>query len=234
MLIVNLFSHYKRYIILELCSASLEDFIESKYDGPMPSDLDVLIQISSGLQYIHQKKLAHCDMKPANILIASQDDTTIMKLSDFGFCRLANDNESFSLSKVRGTEGWMSAELLENLYSSDGERKLRGTISSDVFATGCVFFNFLQKNHPFGLPIDREKNIMDKNPVNLSSKSSLTHDITCFAVKIACVELKQRDDFPYNIIASMIKPQVERLSIDKVLKMLQNQTITPPSCNPET
>ncbi len=122
--------------MLELCAGTLTDFCENKYKGPdLPPDSIVLLQIASGLDYIHSKKLVHRDIKPDNILI-SLTIPVKMKLSDFGLCKKVSPRGTFAQSGLRGTLNWMAPELLEIMHNPDYDTNdlPRGTIESDTFA----------------------------------------------------------------------------------------------------
>lgn len=69
-----------------LAQLFLDDDDPKKYKGPMPSDLQVLHQIASGLNFLHSKNIVHGDVKPENIL-NSLSRPVEMKLSDFGFSK---------------------------------------------------------------------------------------------------------------------------------------------------
>jgi serine/threonine protein kinase len=160
--------------VLELCAGTLTDYCEKKYNGPaLPLDGRVLYQIANGLHYIHSQNLVHRDVKPDNILI-SKTTPVQMKLSDFGFVKKTSSRGTFTQqSGLKGTLIWMAPEILELLnHSSDStsEELPRGSIQSDTFAAGCVFFYVLTRGkHPFGrnsltIPI----NILNKNPIELN------------------------------------------------------------------
>ncbi len=156
-----------RYLVLELCAGTLADFCKKKYDGPMPPNDIVLYQITNGLHYIHSQKLVHRDVKPDNILISITTPVQ-MKLSDFGFVKKTSPHGTFTQSGLKGTEKWMAPEILELVDQSSSERP-HGTIQSDTFAAGCVFFYFLTRGkHPFGKSIKILGNIFDKNPIELN------------------------------------------------------------------
>lgn len=65
--------------------------------GPLklPTLLRVAVEICRGMDYLHKRKIAHRDLKAANLLM---DETGIVKIADFGVAR------------VMDTAGIMTAE----------------------------------------------------------------------------------------------------------------------------
>ncbi|XP_012320163.1 serine/threonine-protein kinase/endoribonuclease IRE2 isoform X1 [Aotus nancymaae] len=152
------------YIALELCRASLQEYVENP-------DLDrgglepevVLQQLMSGLAHLHSLHIVHRDLKPGNILITGSDSQGLGRvvLSDFGLCKkLPAGRCSFSLhSGIPGTEGWMAPELLQ-LLPPDSP-----TSAVDIFSAGCVFYYVLSGgSHPFGESLYRQANILTGVP----------------------------------------------------------------------
>ena len=160
--------------MLELCAGTLEQFIKEEYKGPMPPDEIVLYEIACGVAYIHSKKLVHRDIKPENILISLTDtDPVMMKVSDFGLSKSVNSRGSYSVSGIKGTHNWMAPELLE-LADSEEEITKRGSVQSDIFSTGCVFFYFATRGiHLFGKGMRIAANILENKPVNLKGDEIL-------------------------------------------------------------
>ncbi|XP_042096093.1 serine/threonine-protein kinase/endoribonuclease IRE2 isoform X5 [Ovis aries] len=106
------------YIALELCRASLREYVEH----PEPNGWGLepgmaLQQLMAGLAHLHSLHIVHRDLKPGNVLIAGPDSQGLGRvvLSDFGLCKkLPAGRCSFSLrSGIPGTEGWMAPELLQ-------------------------------------------------------------------------------------------------------------------------
>jgi serine/threonine-protein kinase/endoribonuclease IRE1 len=168
--------------VLELCAGTLTDYCEDKYKGPeLPPDGIVLYQIANGLHYIHSRNLVHRDVKPGNILISITTPIQ-MKLSDFGYVKKISPQGTFTQSGLKGTEKWMAPEILELLKLMEDDSNIElphGTIQSDTFAAGCVFFYFLTRGkHPFGNNSSRiPGNILGNNPTELNkhkqSKTSI-------------------------------------------------------------
>ncbi len=115
----------------------------------MPPDPNALYQMADGLHYIHSKNLVHRDLSTGNVLIKKTADSILIKISDFGFCKPASEDGSFSISEgYKGTKRFVAPELLK-VMDEKGE-KPRGHIKSDIFSLGCLFFTFLTKGgHPF-------------------------------------------------------------------------------------
>jgi serine/threonine-protein kinase/endoribonuclease IRE1 len=154
--------------VLELCAGTLTDYCEKKYKGPeLPPDREVLYQIANGLRYIHSRNLVHRDVKPDNILI-SMTTPVQMKLSDFGYVKKISPQGTYTQSGLKGTLIWMAPEILELADESSSELP-HGSIQSDTFAAGCVFFYFLTRGkHPFGNSFKIPGNIVDNNPIELN------------------------------------------------------------------
>ncbi|XP_006892748.1 PREDICTED: serine/threonine-protein kinase/endoribonuclease IRE2 [Elephantulus edwardii] len=152
------------YIALELCQASLREYVESPHQERWGLEPEaVLVQLTSGLAHLHSLHIVHRDLKPGNVLIAGPDayGRGRVVLSDFGLCKkLAAGRWSFSLrSGIPGTEGWMAPELLQ-LLPPDSP-----TSAVDIFSAGCVFYYVLSGGgHPFGEILYRQANILAGTP----------------------------------------------------------------------
>jgi serine/threonine protein kinase len=46
-----------------------------------------MFQICSAVKHLHTLNIAHRDLKPENLLLTSNDDNAIIKLTDFGFAK---------------------------------------------------------------------------------------------------------------------------------------------------
>ncbi|XP_063170714.1 serine/threonine-protein kinase/endoribonuclease IRE2 [Candoia aspera] len=149
------------YIAIELCSATLQEYVESSvFAGKGLDPLSLLFQTMSGLAHLHSLSIAHRDLKPCNILISVPDGQGQLRavISDFGLCKkFRGGHQSFSLgSGIPGTEGWIAPEMLRE------DAKESPTCAVDIFSAGCIFYYVLSHGqHPFGHSFHRQANILE-------------------------------------------------------------------------
>ena len=128
------------YIVMELVDgATLGALLRDERVLPEPAAVDYAIQIASGLAYAHRQGLLHRDVKPANILVTTDD---VVKLSDFGIARAVSAH-TLGVTQpgmVMGSVAYLSPEQAQN-HSLD-ER-------SDLYAVGVVLYQMLTGSLPF-------------------------------------------------------------------------------------
>ncbi|XP_045031592.1 uncharacterized protein LOC123473961 isoform X2 [Daphnia magna] len=203
----NRFTH----LALELCGGTLADYCKEKYSGPeLPPDELVLYQIANGLHYIHSRNLVHRDIKPENILI-SMTSPVQMKVSDFSFVEKTRD-DMFSQSKIRGSLLWMAPEILMLLIDPENmpAELPDGTIKSDTFSSGCVFFYFLTRGkHPFG-----------KNQATVPGNilENKQEEMVSYKQNLAADDVDGR--ILAGLIEKMIQFEEERIGLPEVIKQL--------------
>jgi len=124
------------YIVMEFVSGGLL-FDLCQLMGAMGEDAGrfFLTQMLSSLEYMHNKKVVHRDLKLENILV---DDDFNLKIADFGF---ASYKSIDSLKSYRGTMTYMAPEIKEG-------RTYKGT-QVDLFSVGVILFIIVQGIFPF-------------------------------------------------------------------------------------
>ena len=99
------------------------------------------VQIIRALHYTHSQGIAHLDVKPANVIVDSND---ICRLADFGCSQRVHDGEgniSFtSPSHLTGTFAYRAPELL---------RGRAPTTKADIYSFGVTLWQMLTRETPF-------------------------------------------------------------------------------------
>jgi len=144
---------YDRYLIMEYAEkGTLADHLEAISPLPVEDALDVSIAICQALDYAHNHSIVHGDVRPSNILLVVDRDTTgehvIYKLADFGFAVNMRQENLSEMAKesdnLRPLGAWTytSPERLKR-EPFDGH--------ADIYSLGAVFYEMLTGAPPFPL-----------------------------------------------------------------------------------
>ncbi|KAF9789359.1 kinase-like domain-containing protein [Thelephora terrestris] len=112
--------------------------------NPEVSRLQLLLDISRGLSFLHSHEIVHGDLKGANILV---DKSGRARINDFGLTIIASLNCTETSASSGGTYRWMAPELL-GLEQNPNKRCLP-TPQSDAFALGMVAIEVFTGQVPF-------------------------------------------------------------------------------------
>lgn len=128
------------FIVMELVEGrTLRDIVRN--DGPMEPKLAlaVMADVAGALDFSHRKGIVHRDVKPANIMVATDGSVKVM---DFGIARAISEytNTLTETSAVLGTAQYLSPEQAQG-QQVDGR--------SDVYSAGCVLYELLTGRPPF-------------------------------------------------------------------------------------
>ena len=105
---------------------------------PIPQIVSFVKQMSAALQYAHEKKFIHRDVKPENMLIGQHQEVL---LSDFGIATIAHSTSSLNVGAegTSGTLAYMAPEQIEG----------HPRAASDQYALGVVVYEWLCGERPF-------------------------------------------------------------------------------------
>ncbi len=98
--------------------------------------------LAEALQYAHESRLIHRDVKPENMLIGSR---STLLLSDFGIATIAHSTSSRRTESWAGTPTYMAPEQMQG----------KPQPASDQYALGIVIYEWLTGQPPFrGTPME--------------------------------------------------------------------------------
>lgn len=98
--------------------------------------LPIVRQVADALQYAHDRRMVHCDVKPENMLLDAENEVL---LSDFGIALVQKGTRSQSAGEVIGTVAYMAPEQLHG----------RPKAASDQYALGICVYEWLCGQRPF-------------------------------------------------------------------------------------
>ncbi|MFN8578057.1 MAG: protein kinase [Candidatus Sericytochromatia bacterium] len=127
------------YMIMEYLEGNnLNELIEkSKQRIPHSLVVNVAIQMCNALQYAHDNKVIHRDIKPDNIILTNKG---IVKLTDFGIVLLDKDKDN-SNDQIVGSILYSSPEQLSDSSASNEK--------SDLYSLGVTLYEMLVGKNPF-------------------------------------------------------------------------------------
>ena len=102
----------------------------------MPAVVSYVKQCAQALQYAHDQKIIHRDVKPENMLIGRNGE---ILLSDFGIALIAQSSRYQSTKDMAGTISYMAPEQIE----------AHPRPASDRYSLGIVTYEWLSGNRPF-------------------------------------------------------------------------------------
>ncbi len=114
--------------------------------------------VAAAVAHAHSKQVIHRDIKPKNIIIASEDGKP--RLLDFGLARRDIDDSITLPNHVLGTPGYMSPEQAAGRTDEVDHR-------TDIYSLGVVLYELLTGEPPFrGEPRMVIRQVIEEEPRN--------------------------------------------------------------------
>lgn len=104
--------------------------------------LFIAIQLVDALSYIHNKKLVHRDVKPANVFLSRQTTHSglpLAKLGDFGVVKWGDFHQSMTTGTLTTTHQ-QGLGTLKYMSPEQAIRPKAVTIKSDIFSLGITLY----------------------------------------------------------------------------------------------
>lgn len=211
------------YVKMGYCDTTLSEWIKNRNhkgygDLHQVSVIDanrIILQILSGLAFIHAQNIIHRDLKPSNIFLSTGTELQV-KIGDFGLSRQhlfnkASIDDPVSLTSVPvGCLYYRSPEMMKR--NSDEDAIETYTSKTDIFSVGLIYLELL---HPF-------RNDMEK--------------LDIFEMHIQQGDIKHLQLLPFieerEIVAQMIAFDAnERIDAETAIKLI-NRDFNAPDVDP--
>uniref|UniRef100_A0A0G4I6M8 non-specific serine/threonine protein kinase n=1 Tax=Chromera velia CCMP2878 TaxID=1169474 RepID=A0A0G4I6M8_9ALVE len=133
------------HLVMELCTGKeLYDRLASRKKYSEADAAKVTSQMLSAINYCHNHRICHRDLKLENWVYANASENAPLKLIDFGFSRIFNPG--VPMTAMHGTVYYVSPEVLEGCYNEE----------CDIWSIGVIVYMLLSGSPPFNGSSDHE------------------------------------------------------------------------------
>ncbi|KAJ7566535.1 hypothetical protein O6H91_02G107800 [Diphasiastrum complanatum] len=106
-----------------------------KFHLTMPVILKVALDVSKGMDYLHQNNIIHRDLKTSSLLM---DENNVVKVADFGVSRFQAQNGM--MTAETGTYRWMAPEVIGHKCYDH---------KADIFSFGVILWELITGKVPY-------------------------------------------------------------------------------------
>jgi len=126
-------------------SGDLTDILKSKTTLLIH---DLIHDILTGLQYLHDNHIVHRDLKPKNILLSKGKNSKLTaKIADFGISKKIGFEEKDESTQLLGSVEYMAPEQFNpQKYGMDGTANTQ----LDLWSLGIIIYELFTQTTPFG------------------------------------------------------------------------------------
>ncbi|KAF7105395.1 hypothetical protein CFC21_106208 [Triticum aestivum] len=153
-------------------NGSLDEYIKDPSSGlEWRKRYKIIKGICEGLNYLHQKKILHLDLKPTNILL---DEDMTPKFIDFGLSRCLKEGETrVFTSNIAGTIGYLAPEFTRGVI----------TYKFDLYSLGVIIGEILTGRKGY----QTVEEVLE-SWCNWSDESQLEQIRVCVGIGMECIE----------------------------------------------
>ena len=192
------------YIVMEYIQGkTLKQLIKKRGALTLSECMDIMLQLTDGVDHAHASYIIHRDLKPQNIMI--QDNGEI-KITDFGIAMALNNTQLTQTNSVMGSVHYLPPEQA----SGKG-----ATVKSDIYSMGIMLFELLTGNLPFKGDNAVEiafKQIKDDIPSVREINNSIPQSVENIILKATAKNPKNR----YNSAKEMHDDLLTCLNSDRI------------------
>jgi len=136
------------YIVLELVEGGeLFDRVVSVTRFEEPTAKLLFYQMLVAVKYLHEQGITHRDLKPENVLLCSEKNETVIKITDFGLSKVVG--EQSLMKTLCGTPSYLAPEVLLTAGTGGYSKAV------DLWSLGVILFICLGGYPPFSEEIKK-------------------------------------------------------------------------------
>ena len=182
------------YLLMEYVEAANLKELYAQHDPVLLENVaQILIDMATGLEHIHESGYMHLDFKPENVLVTRNGK---VRLVDFDLAQPILEKPKKASKKNPGTPGYMAPEQLL------GEPV---THRVDIFSYGVAAYELLTNQKPFpgATPAEILKRELDRSEFVVPSHYN--HDLPPNLEKVVLRCLEREPDRRYPFIGVMVR-----------------------------
>ncbi|HEX5271282.1 MAG TPA: SUMF1/EgtB/PvdO family nonheme iron enzyme [Gemmataceae bacterium] len=187
--------------------------------GPLPvvNACSYVRQAAAGLQYAFGKGMVHRDVKPANLILARDGKSHVVKILDFGLVKAmaaqgARGEPLTLAAQGMGTPAYMAPEQAKDAARAD--------IRADVYGLGCTLYFLLAGRAPFAgrSPYDLWEAHRSKRPTPLNEvRKDVPAELAAVAARMMAKDPARRYQEPAEA-AHALEPFVKAAAMSPSTK----------------
>ena len=145
--IVGAYDHFEEngtayYVMEYIDGETLKSMVDRRGALPESEALRYITHVASALKYIHKRDITHLDVKPANIIVSSEDDAAI--LVDFGLAKHYDPETGHQTTTYLGAQSPGYAPHEQGLINGMKEF----TPATDIYSLGATLYTLVTGKVP--------------------------------------------------------------------------------------
>ena len=232
------------YLVFDLCNGGglsncLEKYMKNNGNKPFTQEIvqHIMRQLVSGLQYLHNNKILHRDLKSDNVLVNFEKEEDkknfdllkcVVKIIDFGFARYL-ENDTLAQS-VLGSPINMDPQILMKMRKIDNNQSFGYDQKADIWSLGTICYEILIGTPPFDATSYEElTSKIQRGNYKIPNNLQLSVEAVSFLNAMLQYDPKQRLDI--NQLAkhkflTLNSNEFTPLSLKKVQQRFSNNDLT--------
>lgn len=200
---VHFFGRYMsaNVLVMDYLGPSLEDtMVKTRKAFKMSFVAQAACQLLTALEFIHDRGILHCDLKPSNI-VRDINDLNVVYIIDFGLARQHQNAPSIRLRHVDEGEGYLGAHdfspLSAHLFRAPAPR-------DDLESLGYILLHMYKGILPWCFPTiqdDRVRSMLVKREKSTLSPVQLCEgmpgEFLLYFQYIRQLQVRQRPDYQF-------------------------------------